>query len=75
MVAYGLPETYLNDFMSNVDNVTRADVNRIANKYLGVDQMAIVVVGDRKIIEPGFRQLGYPLEILNGEVGAEESGS
>jgi hypothetical protein len=34
-----------------------ADVNRVANKYLTPDKMAIVIVGDRTAIEPGLREI------------------
>jgi hypothetical protein len=37
--------------------VTLADVNRVARQYLDPGRMAIVVVGDRKVIEPGLRSL------------------
>ncbi len=47
--------------------MTLEDVNRVANKYLTPDKMAIVIVGDRKAIEPGIKELGYPVAILNFE--------
>jgi zinc protease len=47
--------------------VTLQDVNRVANKYLDPSKMAIVVVGDRKVIEPGLKQLGYSINILDAE--------
>ena len=67
LVVYGLPDTYFNDYITKVNAVTLADVNRVANKYLTPDKMAIVVVGDRKIVEPGLKQLGYPISILDNE--------
>jgi zinc protease len=57
LVVYGLPDTYFNDFISKVNAVTLADVNRVANKYLTPDKLAIVIVGDRKEIEPGLKQI------------------
>jgi len=57
VVTYGLPDTYFNDFISRVNAVTIEDVNRVANKYLTPDKLAIVVVGDRKTIEPGLKQI------------------
>lgn len=50
VVTYGLPDTYFNDYISRVNAVTLEDVNRVANKYLTPDKLAIVVVGDRKTI-------------------------
>jgi predicted Zn-dependent peptidase len=67
LVVYGLPDSYFNDYISRVNAVTLADVNRVANKYLTPDKMAIVIVGDRKTIEPGLKELGYPIAILDAE--------
>ncbi len=67
LVVYGLPDTYFNDYIQKVNAVTVADVNRVANKYLSPDKMAIVVVGDRKTIEPGLKELGLPVAILDTE--------
>jgi zinc protease len=57
MVIYGLPDSYFNDYISKINSVTIEDVNRAANKYLDPAKMAIVVVGDRKLIEPRLREL------------------
>jgi len=67
LVIYGLPETIFNDFISKVNAVTAEDVNRVANKYLDPSKMAIVIVGDRKVIEPGLKGLGYQIEILDAD--------
>ena len=67
LVVYGLPDSYFNEFISKVNAVTLEDVNRVANKYLTPDKLAIVVVGDRKAIEPGLKELGYDLQILDTE--------
>ncbi len=41
-----LPPTYLQTYRDNVTAVTAADVQRVANKYLQPDKIAIVIVGD-----------------------------
>jgi zinc protease len=65
LVTYGLPDMYFNDYISNINKVTIDDVNRVANKYLDPSKMAIVIVGDRKVIEPKLAELGYPITILD----------
>lgn len=65
LVVYGLPDSYFNDYIAKVNAVTLADVNRVANKYLDPSKMAIVIVGDRKVIEPGLKDLGMPISILD----------
>jgi len=57
IVTYGLPDSYFNDYIRNVRAVTMADVNRVANRYLTPDRMAILIVGDRTTIEPGLQQI------------------
>ena len=37
----------------------------LANKYLDPSKMAIVIVGDRKVVEPGLKELGYPMTVLD----------
>ena len=67
IVTYGLRDTYFNDFTRNISAVTMDDLNRVANKYITPDKMAIVVVGDRAVIEPGLKELGYPITLLDAE--------
>jgi zinc protease len=67
LVTYNLPDSYFNDYIANINRVTIEDVNRVANKYLDPDKMAIVIVGDRKVIEPGLKELGRPITILDVE--------
>jgi zinc protease len=67
LVTYGLPDSYFNDYIAKVNAVTLADVNRVAQKYLDPSKMAIVIVGDRKVIEPGLKELGYPITIMDAD--------
>ncbi len=57
LVTYDLPDSYFNDFFSKINAVTLEDINRVANKYLTPDKMAIVIVGDRSVIEPRLREI------------------
>jgi zinc protease len=67
LVVYDLPPTYFNDYISKINAVTLDDVNRVARQYLDPSKMAIVIVGDRAVIEPGLKELGYPITILDTE--------
>ena len=67
LVVYGLSETYFNYYISKVNAVTLDEVNRVARQYLDPSKMAIVIVGDRKVIEPGLKELGYPITILDAD--------
>ena len=57
LVVYGLPDTYFNDYIRNVQAVTVGDVNRVANKYLTPDKMAILIVGDKAAIESKLKEI------------------
>ena len=67
LVVYGLSDSYFNEFISKVNAVTSDDVNRVANKYLDPSKMAIVIVGDRKAVEPTLKDLGYPMTVLDAD--------
>jgi predicted Zn-dependent peptidase len=57
MVIYNLPDGYYNSYIRNVLAVTKADVERVAKKYLNPEKMAVILVGDRKAIEAPVRAL------------------
>jgi zinc protease len=67
LVTYNLPDSYFNDYISRVNAVTLQDINRVANKYLTPDKMAIVIVGDKSVIEPKLKELNMPIEFLDTE--------
>jgi len=62
LVVYGLADDYYSTYMSAIRAVGPGDVRRVSEQYLQPDHLAIVVVGDRKTVEP-------PLKALNvGEI-------
>ncbi len=67
LVTYGLPDSYFNDYIGKINAVTVDDVNRVAKAYLDPSRMAIVIVGDRKVIEPGLKELGFAVSILDAD--------
>jgi predicted Zn-dependent peptidase len=72
LVVYGLPLDYYNSYVQNIERVTQADVQRVAQKYVDPGKLAVVIVGDRKAIEPGLRALKVgPLTVreVNAVVG------
>jgi len=58
---YGLPDSFLTDYTKKLQAVTKADVLRVAKRFLS-DKVAIVVVGDRASEEASLRKLA-PLEL------------
>jgi zinc protease len=50
-----LPDNYYQQYTKSVMAITADDVVRVAKKYLDLDRLAIVIVGDRKAIEEPLR--------------------
>ena len=46
-----LPDTYYQQYSKSIMAITADDVVRVAKKYVDLDHLAIVIVGDRKAIE------------------------
>jgi predicted Zn-dependent peptidase len=65
-IVYRLPDDYYSRYVQNIEAVTAADVQRVAQKYIQPDRLAVVVVGDSKVIEPGIRKLNLgPITTLS----------
>ena len=63
-----LPESYFKDFAAKIDAVTRDDLVRVAKKYVDIDHMNLVIVGDRATIEAPLRATGIaPIQVLDVE--------
>jgi len=57
LVIYNLPETTFSNFVPAVTAVTAADLQRAAARFIQPEKMAVVVVGDLKVIEGPIRAL------------------
>ena len=57
LVVYGLPDDYFSKYMNSVQAVSGDAVLKAATAHLVPDRLLIVVVGDRKVIEPGITSL------------------
>ena len=65
---YGLPDDYFATYVERILAVTKEDVLRVAREYVDPDKVAIIVVGDREVIEDGVRALDLgPLHVLSIE--------
>jgi len=67
LVIYGLPDSYFINYTGKINAVTIDDVNRAAKKYLDPNKMAIVFVGDRNLVEPKLKELGFPVIAVDME--------
>jgi zinc protease len=55
---YGYPPNFLEKYKDGIARVTAADVTRVANKYIDVSKLAILVVGNKSEIKPPLSTLG-----------------
>jgi len=63
-----LPETYYQDYAAKINAVTSDDLVRVAKKYIDLDHLNIVIVGDRATIEEPLRRTGIaPVVILDAQ--------
>lgn len=56
---YGLDLKDLDTFRKRVDNVSVADLQRVANQYLKPDQLTMVLVGDASAFTDQLKALGF----------------
>jgi zinc protease len=65
LVVYRLPDDYFERYVANVMAVTAESVRAATDKYILPSRFAVVVVGDRKTIEPGVRALNLgPVQVM-----------
>ena len=62
---YKLPKNYTEKQSKMVQEITAADINKLAKKYVKPEKMNIIVVGDKKTIMPGLQKLGYKIVELD----------
>ena len=61
---YGLPEDYWDQYTAKVQAVTAAGVQRVARKYVPLDNAQIIAVGDASKIAELLKKFG-PVEQTN----------
>jgi predicted Zn-dependent peptidase len=66
LVVYDLPERFFAQYVDSIQAVTSAAVQKAAATYIVPKRFAVVVVGDRKVIEPGIRALNLgPVRVMS----------
>ena len=67
LVSFDLPDDYYGTLTAAIEGVSLDDVRQTARERVESDRLAVLVVGDASVIEPGLRGLGYPVVILDHE--------
>ena len=64
-VVHSLPDGYFPAYIRAVVQVSSDAIEKAAQRYIQSDRFAVVVVGDRKAIEPGIRALNLgPINVV-----------
>ena len=67
LVAFNLPDDYYRTLPAVIEAVTLEDVRRVAVEHIDNDRLTLLVVGDCEAIEPGLRELGLPVRLVDPE--------
>jgi zinc protease len=59
IVTYGLPDDYMESYSGKVRGTSVQSLTSLAKDWVQPDHMALVVVGDRQVVEPKIRELGF----------------
>ncbi|MGQ9426641.1 M16 family metallopeptidase [Gilvimarinus sp. F26214L] len=65
IIQYDLPADFVDQQLRTINSISREDVNRLAREHLPIDEMFILVVGDKEAIGESVRELGYPVVELD----------
>ena len=72
ILEYDLPGNFVEEQNRILTNLTKADVNALAKKYIKEDKMNILLVGDKAKILPGLQKLGYEIIELDADGKTKE---
>ena len=64
---FDLPDDYYQTFPAQIEAVSLEDVRRAAQEHIDNDRLLLLVVGDREVIEPGLRETGLPIHLVDHE--------
>lgn len=62
-----LPENFYETYLQNINAVTVADIQRVAQKYISADHARIIVVGKALDVLPNLEKLPYPINYFDKE--------
>ena len=65
VLRFGLETNYTDKQNEILKNLSKADVDALAAKYIDPSKMAIVIVGDKEVIYEGLSKLPYEIEVVN----------
>ncbi len=67
IIEYDLPANFVEQQTSIINAITQDQINQLAKKHLPLENMIILVVGDKEVILSPLKELGYPIVELDSE--------
>jgi zinc protease len=67
MLEYNLPADYVDQQNKILANMTKAEIDAMAKKWINVSKMNILLVGDKEKTQEGVKKLGYEIIELDTE--------
>jgi zinc protease len=61
LLEYNLEGNYIDVQNKILADITKKDINALAKKWLQIDKMNILLVGDKAKILPGLKKFGYEI--------------
>ena len=58
---YNLPADYVDKQNEILKNITKAEIDAMAKKWIDTNKMNILIVGDKEKILPGLKKFGYEI--------------
>jgi zinc protease len=66
LAVQGLPDDFYQTYAKNVSAVTKEDLLRVAKQYIDLGHLAIVIVGDRSLVEGPLKETGIaPITMID----------
>ncbi|HJS00255.1 MAG TPA: hypothetical protein VJ780_04905, partial [Flavobacterium sp.] len=60
-----LPDDFYENYIKNINVVTKEEVQKAANKYFLIDNSRIIIVGKGKDVIPGLEKLNIPISYFD----------
>ena len=62
---YNLADNFVDEQNRILADITKDEINKFANQLLDIEQMVMVVMGDKEVIYEDIKALGYPIVELD----------
>ncbi|MDA0706872.1 MAG: pitrilysin family protein [Proteobacteria bacterium] len=73
ILRYDLDESFVDTQNEILAGIGKDEIDELASKLLRLEDMVIVVVGDKKVILPGLQSLGYEIQEMDADGNLVES--